>query len=1042
MKFIKLSETSQIENNTDKNIAIITNKYIKIDNLYDNIFILQLFDKFNNENFSIPLDYLGKNFIETLNFFIINGKEINEFEVHTLSQPLFDLIIIHHTIFDSDFFDLNIFESIIKFSKENNIKLILDIENNLELINSFYDEKTSYLFRTLVQTVDLITTSNQNLKSELINFNESIILLPAISNVGINMETFNLFKKWIILLKSLLNNELIMDVIIEYMTESVDYDIIYNNNNNDYKISIIIPVYNTGEKLRRTLKSIEYQTIGIEYLEVLMINDCSNDKATLNILKEYSKKDNFKWIDLKENQGHSGIPRNIGIKESSAEYLMFLDHDDFFEVNALEKLYSNITINEPSESDIVFGTYSTVQNEISNIYFDNNDKNGYINDLSESPRLITYPPPSIWTKIFKKELIVKNNILFPHTLGEDAIFMVKAFIYARGIKYLQRTLITFHDLGKQSITNNVTLKYLREGVLSEKYLKDYFESINKLDYFKYRVDVLANFYLKRLINANLTENEIRLIFPKYLWAMNQIKIFGSELLWNKGLYETIISNDLEKLINIKLPKLNKQTILYITVLDENKRFPLIDSLEKLLNKINIYAITYTDLKIKLWSCNLNEFTILKEIEFNDRITNFHQITNFYEDIFDTLKIDKVFFRHFGSYDYMFYFRSMIHTQKITPLSIASDRNIVTIYGENSKSLLNNLEFDYLNTTNLNDHYEKGVVYTAIFGDYEPLLDPKIINENLDYICFTDNPNITSDIWNIKIIPEFIDNFDFKDDSGNKISFKDLDYTRQARAIKSLPHMFLKEYDFSMWVDAGFLIVGDIISFVNRYTKKDFLGVTHSVRHCIYDEANEVLRLNIDDNERILKQIKKYENDNYPKNNGLIESGLLFRRHNNPKIIKVMEDWFNEILNFSKRDQISFNYVAWKNNLDFDLANMYCTRNPYFHHYFHRIKYIINNKVLLNEVRIILIDNKNIDLLKNSINEINKINDYIPITILTNNKNTPKIFEKNSYNLEIIYTENNLSSELIKNIVSKKSEKFIHIMNSGETLDYNLIINKI
>lgn len=1037
MNFVRFSENFQYDGN-NKNIALLTNMHINHSELCDDVFIFQSFDEFKDENTVLPLDYLGNDFLDNLNFFITDENNINIFIDYISSFPLpFDLIIIHHNVFDSKFFDLNVLNLIIDVSKSNNIHVLFDIGNNVELFNtSFYDDSNDYLLRTLIRNVDLITTSDNFLKSELLNFNDGVISIPPLSEFDLNFS--KLFKKWIILLKSLFNNYLILDVIVEYMTESAEYDIIYNSNENNYKISVIIPVYNTGVKLRRTLRSIEYQTMGMQHIEVLMVNDCSTDEDTLNILKEYVQKDNFKWIDLKENQGHSGIPRNIGLRESSAEYIIFLDHDDFFEISALQKLYDAM-ISEENELDLVFGTYAIVQDENSVIYFDDKDKNGYVDNLTESPRLIAFPPPSIWTKLFKKSFIIKNNILFPHILGEDAIFMDKSFLKAKGIKYLQKTLITFHDLGKQSITNNVTLKYLRQGIFSERYLKDYFETKDKPEYFKYRVDVLANFYLKKFINqANLTEKEIRLIFPKYVWAMNQVKDYGSDLLFNEEICNLIVSNNLEKIAKIKLPKLNKQNILYVTVLDETKSVPLIDSLDELLENVNIYAITYTDLKIKLWSCNLDNFTLLKEIKFNDKIPNFNQLNNFYEEIFDNLKIDKVFFRHFNSYGEMFYFRSMIQTPRITPLSFASDRNIVTLYGGNSKVLLDNLNFKYLDNSNLNPQNEKGVVYTAIFGDYEPLLDPKVINKNLDYICFTDNPNLKSDVWTVKVIPDYVNDFN---NFNNEISFTDLDYTRRARTIKTLPHVFLKDYDFSIWVDAGFLITGDIIKFINRYTEKDFLGVTHSVRNCLYDEAKEVLRLKIDDENLILKQIERYRKDNYPTNNGLIESGILFRRHNNPKLVKVMEDWFAEIFKFSKRDQISFNYVAWKNGLDFDLSNIYYARNPFFHHYFHKVN-TINNKATLNDFRVILVDtNNNLDNVKNSVNKINEINDFIPISIITNDKNILKDLG-NDYNLEIIDAQGDLSPNFINNIASNKSENFIHIMNAGEILDYEFILKNI
>ena len=74
---------------------------------------------------------------------------------------------------------------------------------------------------------------------------------------------------------------------------------------------------------------------------------------------------------------------------------------------------------------------------------------------------------------------------------------------------------------------------------------------------------------------------------------------------------------------------------------------------------------------------------------------------------------------------------------------------------------------------------------------------------------------------------------------------------------------------------------------------------------------------------------KYNKENYPKNNGLIISGILLRRHNDLDVIKTMESWWTELKYGSKRDQLSFNYVAWKNNLKFNYIDGDSRNNDYF-----------------------------------------------------------------------------------------------------------------
>jgi len=90
-----------------------------------------------------------------------------------------------------------------------------------------------------------------------------------------------------------------------------------------YLISVILPVYNVEDYLDRCLNSLLGQTIGFENLEILFIDDCSKDNS-YEIIKEYSKQyDNIKVYQTENNSGSAGRPRNIGLKNASADYIMF-----------------------------------------------------------------------------------------------------------------------------------------------------------------------------------------------------------------------------------------------------------------------------------------------------------------------------------------------------------------------------------------------------------------------------------------------------------------------------------------------------------------------------------------------------------------------------------------------------------------------------------------------------------------------------------------------------------------------------------------------
>jgi hypothetical protein len=133
--------------------------------------------------------------------------------------------------------------------------------------------------------------------------------------------------------------------------------------------------------------------------------------------------------------------------------------------------------------------------------------------------------------------------------------------------------------------------------------------------------------------------------------------------------------------------------------------------------------------------------------------------------------------------------------------------------------------------------------------------------------------------------------------------------RKGREIKLRPHIFLPSYNFTVWHDASIQQTANINGLI-RTDNFDIIAMCHPHRTCIYQEANECILRGKDSDRKIADQIEKYKRENYPRNNGLIASGLLFR-HNTYKMNLFCEYWFIELQNGSIRDQLSFNYTLWK-----------------------------------------------------------------------------------------------------------------------------------
>lgn len=208
---------------------------------------------------------------------------------------------------------------------------------------------------------------------------------------------------------------------------------------------------------------------------------------------------------------------------------------------------------------------------------------------------------------------------------------------------------------------------------------------------------------------------------------------------------------------------------------------------------------------------------------------------------------------------------------------------------------------------------KLVVYTVIMGGYDTLKEPEYIDDNCDYVCFTDNKELKSGIWQIRLVGDY-----------------ELDSTRKQREYKILTHKFLPEYKYSVYVDGNIRILGSLRDYVRKQWKgASLLALVHPERDNVYDEAEACIKFNKDNPDIIRKQVDRYRNEGYKANNRLILTGLLFRKHNDSNLISVMETWWNEVKNNSRRDQISFGYSCWKSNFIYDVSELRWYRSNYW-----------------------------------------------------------------------------------------------------------------
>lgn len=285
----------------------------------------------------------------------------------------------------------------------------------------------------------------------------------------------------------------------------------------EYKISVIIPVYNVEKYIKKCLDSVVNQTL--KNIEIIIVNDGSPDNS-FKIIKEYMKKDKrIKYFEKKN--GGQGSARNFAIGKAIGEYLMFVDSDDYIELDMFEKMYNYAT---KSKLDIVVcNGYLDVNGSIIN--FDNYDCN--ISNLQKR-YIISQTGPCL--KLIKTELIKNNNLYFiENHIYEDIAIVPSYALFTDRIGYVSERYYYYLQRTNSSMNQNKYSKKLEDIFLALENLSELFTKKSNGKFseeleFLY-IDNLLHAASLRFISFNNYEDNINKIvsimsdkFPK--WSNN------------------------------------------------------------------------------------------------------------------------------------------------------------------------------------------------------------------------------------------------------------------------------------------------------------------------------------------------------------------------------------------------------------------------------------------------------------------------------------------------------------------------------------------
>lgn len=277
--------------------------------------------------------------------------------------------------------------------------------------------------------------------------------------------------------------------------------------------SIIIPIYNVEKYLRQCIDSVLAENFS-DY-EIILVNDGSPDGCD-EICDEYANKFSHIKVIHKHNGGLSDA-RNAGIKEAKGDYLIFLDSDDYW-----------ININKNQKNYIGEGILSDLQlltNDKKEISFTNND---FINNF-EALVKSNYYVSNAWTKIVKREIIIKNNLFFPKGyIHEDLPYSLALARFVKTFAIYNNPFYQYRVLD-DSISHNIKYKNFNDILVHlNKGIDFLIKNGDSPVYDGLKTLLFHNIhYIKTILKSLHLSKNIIIIFDKYFSFRNKCrKIFG------------------------------------------------------------------------------------------------------------------------------------------------------------------------------------------------------------------------------------------------------------------------------------------------------------------------------------------------------------------------------------------------------------------------------------------------------------------------------------------------------------------------------------
>jgi hypothetical protein len=203
-----------------------------------------------------------------------------------------------------------------------------------------------------------------------------------------------------------------------------------------------------------------------------------------------------------------------------------------------------------------------------------------------------------------------------------------------------------------------------------------------------------------------------------------------------------------------------------------------------------------------------------------------------------------------------------------------------------------------------------VIYTAIFGGADALQPPRA-RERADYVCFTDDPNLKSSDWDVRLVPAESPTPPYAA-AGLTAGLSPL---LNAKRFKVLAHACLPGYERSIWVDANQEIVEPILPLIEAHVKAatPMAVRKHHARETAYEEA-QFAHFSGRHEAAKIKAFMAWQREQGCPGTPLCQGAWLFRLHHDPRVVAAMTLWWSLIQAWVYRDELSLPYALWKTGL--------------------------------------------------------------------------------------------------------------------------------